>query len=1300
QLVAWVAVNGVDTLDEQQQESIQAAIKLSVENLLPIHMVPAAWVLVSNFPLTPNGKVDRKALPLPLFASSEEVVSARNDQEARLVMLWQEVLALPEVGVTQNFFELGGHSLLATKVIARVAKDLHIKMSVRSLFENPTIEQFALKLSDASSVIENPLTVANRDQRIPLSFAQQRLWLLDKIEPGSVAYNMPLAIRIQGGFNLDALRAAYRDLVARHESLRTVFKEDEEGAYQAFLSTDVFEIVESDISQDADDQGDLTQEALSQEIVRLVAIEIMKPFNLTYGPLARASVLHIAPNDVVLTIVVHHIVTDGWSMNILGQELVAMYLRHAGEIAPALKPLTYQYADFANWQRETLTDSVLFDKLAYWNAQLSDVEPLSLPTDKVRPSIQTYAGASIPFTVSQSVKKGLERVAKTEGGTLFNSLLAAYSIVLHRYSGQHDFCIGTPVAGRENADFEKIVGFFVNTLALRVNVNPELSFSELVQQVKQTALLGYEHQDVPFEQIVQEVDPSRDMSRSPLFQVMLSYQNMPVESGGGSSNQEMSIKPIEFSVETAKYEMTLNFNEPVAGSVDGLQASLQYNTDLFSEATAEQFVKHFLQLCDAIVADGVILEESAISKERAPNPIYTIDLLNEEEKQRQLVTWNETHVNYQKNITIDSLFLQQAEKTPDSAAVVCGESSLSYAELSGRANQLARYLQSQHVVTGDVVGLCYDRALELPECILGILLAGATYVPIDASYPAERLAYIMDNAGITTVITRSDIAERLPQGAVNSASIDSGTFKESRASKESIASEESSSSSNDLSAETHRNVVCFDKQEQCIREFSADPIPSEQDANRLLYMIYTSGSTGRPKGTGATHRAESNLLNWYCREFSMTDKDTVLLMSAIGFDLTQKNIFAPLISGATLVIPDVQEYDPVRFLSIIESEQVSWINCAPSAFYPLQDDSDDWRRLQSLKYLFLGGEPINLQRLQGWLSSEASVESCELINSYGPTECADIAAWHRIDLAKDLAAVNLPIGRPNDNVKLYVLGQHQELLPIGAIGELYIGGDSVGPGYLGEAEMTAAAFFPNPFFESFVRNNDECDDTTKKERIYKTGDLARYRADGKVEYLGRIDHQVKLRGFRIETGEIQSVINEQENVTDSLVSVSTSAVTGDSLVAWVVVSQMILDGDAVEFESTISRQIAKLLPSFMVPQNFVLLDKFPLTPNGKVDRKALPKPIDEDSVELVPAENATQAMLIDIWQSVLGVPAIGIKQDFFQLGGHSLLATQVVARVVKQTKRAVSVRMLFESSTVELFAEKIDSAGVEDTNRP
>ena len=604
------------------------------------------------------------------------------------------------------------------------------------------------------------------------------------------------------------------------------------------------------------------------------------------------------------------------------------------------------------------------------------------------------------------------------------------------------------------------------------------------------------------------------------------------------------------------------------------------------------------------------------------------------------------------------------------------------------------------MVTGDVVGLCYDRALELPECILGILLAGATYVPLDASYPAERLAYIMDNAGITTVITRSDIAERLPKGAANRASIDS------------IASKESSSSSNNLSAETHRNVVCFDNQEQRIREFSTDPVQSEQDANRLLYMIYTSGSTGRPKGTGATHRAESNLLNWYCREFSMTDRDTVLLMSAIGFDLTQKNIFAPLISGATLVIPDVQEYDPVRFLSIIESEQVSWINCAPSAFYPLQDDSDDWRRLQSLKYLFLGGEPINLQRLQGWLSSEKSIESCGLINSYGPTECADIAAWHRIDLAKDLAAVNLPIGRPNDNVKLYVLGQHQELLPIGAIGELYIGGDSVGPGYLGETEMTAAAFFPNPFVDSaaesaaeiaaksLVRSNEECNETAKQERMYKTGDLARYRADGKVEYLGRIDHQVKLRGFRIETGEIQSVINEQENITDSLVAVSKSELTGDSLVAWVVVSQMILDGDTVGFENTISRQIAKLLPSFMVPQNFVLLDKFPLTPNGKIDRKALPKPIDEGSVELVPAENATQAMLIDIWQSILGVPAIGIKQDFFQLGGHSLLATQVVARVVKQTNKAVSVRMLFESSTVELFAEKIDSAGVEDTNRP
>jgi len=1300
QLVAWVVVNGVDEFDDHQRDGLQTTIKQSVANLLPSHMVPAAWVLVSVFPLTPNGKVDRKALPLPLFASSEAIVLARNEQEKRLVSLWQDVLGLSEVGVTQNFFELGGHSLLATKVIARVAKDFKVKMTVRSLFENPTIEQFASKLTDASSITEHPLTVVNRDQRVSLSFAQQRLWLLDKIEPGSVAYNMPLAIRIQGEFNLDALRAAYRDLVARHESLRTVFKEDDDGAYQEFLSMDTFSVVESDIEQSGFDLKRLgddkssqdTQDALSLEldsdlgsdidtdldleldleIVRLVAIEIMRPFDLAHGPLTRASVLHIAPNDVVLTIVVHHIVTDGWSMNILGQELVSLYLRHAGEIAPALKPLTYQYADFANWQREALTDAVLFDKLAYWNAQLSDVEPLALPTDKPRPSIQTYAGASIPFTISNAVKQGLESVSKKEGGTLFNSLLAAFSIVLHRYSGQHDFCIGTPVAGRENADLEKIVGFFVNTLALRMNVNPELSFGELVQQIKQTALLGYEHQDVPFEQIVQEVDPSRDMSRSPLFQVMLSYQNMPAESGSDVSHQSMSIKPIDFTVETAKYELTLNVNEPATGSADGLQASLQYNTDLFTESTAKQLIQHFLQLCDVVVKEAMEEKDGELSK-----PIYTIDLLNGEEKQRQLVTWNQTQVDYQQDVTIDALFLLQAEKTPNAIAVVCGENSLSYTKLSGRANQLARYLQSQDVKTGDVVGLCYDRALELPECILGILLAGATYVPLDASYPAERLAYIMDNAGITTVVTRSDIAERLP--------------------KEPLQEQSSKHQSS-----KHRNLICFDEQQQAIREFSVDPVQSESDSNRLLYMIYTSGSTGRPKGTGATHRAESNLLNWYCREFSMTEQDNVLLMSAIGFDLTQKNIFAPLISGATLIIPDVQEYDPSRFLSIIESEQVSWINCAPSAFYPLQDDSDDWRRLESVNRLFLGGEPINLSRLQGWLQSESAGEAvseptggpCQLINSYGPTECADISAWHRVDVAKDITAVNLPIGRPNDNVKLYVLGRHQELLPIGAIGELYIGGDSVGPGYLGEAEMTAAAFFPNPFVGSLADNSDKTD---KQERIYKTGDLARYRTDGKVEYLGRIDHQVKLRGYRIETGEIQSVINEQENVTDSLVAVSNSQVTGDSLVAWVVAKP---DCEAAEFENNIARQIGKLLPSFMVPQYFVLLDEFPLTPNGKIDRKALPKPVVDGDVELVPAENATQEMLLDIWKAVLGVSEIGIKQDFFQLGGHSLLATQVVARVVKQTHRAISVRMLFEAPTIELFAEKIINAEAEDSNRP
>ncbi|MVF12545.1 amino acid adenylation domain-containing protein [Ketobacter sp. MCCC 1A13808] len=1212
QLVAWVIAN-VDPGNGEQHAPDTLVLSAHARQHLPQYMVPDVWLTLDAFPLTPNGKIDRKALPKPNPVSrSANHVEARTPLEVSLAEIWRDVLQLDQVGVHDNFFEIGGHSLLATQVAARIRSRLGKTVTIREFMSDPYIESLARRIEKQEKQSDElPLLAVSRDQRIPLSFAQQRLWLLDKIEPGSLAYNVPTLLRVKGNIDTELLQQALAAVFNRHEGLRTYFAEDEEGPYQAFLAETDWMLPVADIEVDS---ASPLPEDVEAELKRQVAIELMTPFQLDGGPLFRAKLFRISAQEYVFSVVIHHVVTDGWSMNLLIKDLAAAYIQLSTYGSVFFEPLSVQYADFAYWQRTRLTAEKQKQLLSYWTHSLNGVEPLSLPTDYARPPVQTYNGNTLRFSLPATVVTALKVTAQQTGASLFASLLSAYAVLLQRYSGQQDFCIGTPVAGREHTELETTVGFFVNTLAIRVQPRGELTFRQLLDAVKLRLMDDFSHQEVPFEQIVEALDPARDMSRSPLFQVMLAYQNLPVDkqlTAGQSLASDLSLESYNPGVDSSKYEMTLTLWD----NEDSLGGSLQFNTDLFAVSGMRKLVKDFQQLI-ASLADHPDL------------PLCEIDFLSEAEKQQQLIEWNQTEQPYDAKISLHAAFTDSATQYAANIAVQCGQDLLTYGQLESLSNRFAHYLIDQGVQPGERVAICLDRNLHLMTVIMGVLKAGATYVPLDSSYPQDRVRYILDSAAVKRVVTQTHLANLLPTG---------------------------------LTLLIQEHVL------ETIQRYPSHPPALEVSSETLLYLIFTSGSTGKPKGTGAYHRSEMNLMNWYINQFNMTAKDRVLLLSAVGFDLTQKNLFAPLLTGATLVIPSFTEFDVGLINSLIATAGVTWLNCAPSAFYAMQDEPNQWANLATLRLLFLGGEPINLSRLHHWLPQSR----CQLINSYGPTECTDIAAWYAVDPDRDLQAAALPIGRPNYNVHLYVLGSDLELLPIGAIGELCIGGAGVGPGYINNAEQTQQSFVINPYVPG--------------ETIYRTGDRVRYREDGVIEYLGRIDHQIKLRGYRIEAGEIQAVINQVAGVKDSLVDLVEDAQGVKRLAAWLVVAQ-----DSGDWGAQLSAHCAGFLPAYMLPEFWTPLPEFPLTPNGKVDRKALPAPALGSDEEYVAPQTELETRLCDAWANVLGVERVGVTDNFFRLGGQSLLATQLVSRVARLLNRSVSVRTLFEYPTVQGFINAVD----------
>jgi amino acid adenylation domain-containing protein/non-ribosomal peptide synthase protein (TIGR01720 family) len=1075
-----------------------------------------------------------------------------------------------------------------------------------------------------------PITPVKREgSALPLSYAQQRLWFLDQLEPGSPLYNIPVAMRLAGALNVAALERSLNEIVRRHESLRTTFATQGDQPVQIIAPSLALPVSLADLCQ-------LPASEREAEALRLAMEEAQRPFDLTRGPLIRARLLRLAGDDHVALLTLHHIVADGWSADILVREMTALYQAFStGKACPAtagsaegplLPGLPLQYADFAAWQRAWLDGDVLESQLEYWKKQLGGELPaLELPADRPRPAVQTYRGAHYSFTLPPDLPPKIKALARQEEATLFMAALAAFQTLLHRYTGQDDIYVGTPIANRTRAEIENIIGFFVNTLVLRGDLSGEPTFRELLRRARETALGAYAHQDVPFEMLVDALQPRRNLSRTPLFQVMFVLQNarrQKLELPG------LTLSQLSSDTGAATFDLTLTLED----ASEELRGVIEYNTDLFDEATIARMAGHF----------QVLLESAAANPDQ---PISTLPMLTGAERRQLLVEWNNTRADFPADLCIHHLFEAQAGRAPDAIAVRVKDEQLTYHELNQRANSLARHLQTLGVKPETPVGLCVERSLELVVGLLGILKAGGAYAPLDPAYPKERLAFMLDDSQAPILLTQSRLLEVLPAHSATTVCLDS-----------------------DWPAIANSPISNFQ---------SPAPISPEN----LAYIIYTSGSTGQPKGVMVAHRSVVNHNLAVMKAFDLRAGDRVLQFSTINFDAAVEEIFPTWASGACLVLrPEGLLPSAAELTRLVEAEQLTVLDL-PTAYWQMWS-SELAAVPPSLRLVAVGGEKASAESLAHWQAIAGP--RVRWLNTYGPTEATIIATLYE---AGGSPLAEVPIGKPIANLQAYVLDKHLQPVPIGVAGELCLGGVGLARGYLNRPELTAEKFIEvnseqlsvNSVHRSLFTNSL----TT---RLYKTGDRARYRPDGNLEYLGRLDEQVKVRGFRVELGEIEAALRRHPGVRESAVQ-ALGETSEKRLVAYIVPAGQPPASEALR------AFLKEKLPDYMIPSAFLTLEALPLTPSGKVNRRALPVPDQtQPAANYVAPRAPNEELLANLWAQLLHVERVSRHDNFFELGGHSLLATQLMSRVRNTFQVELPVRALFESPTVAGLAGQIESA--------
>jgi amino acid adenylation domain-containing protein len=1074
---------------------------------------------------------------------------------------------------------------------------------------------------------EPPLQRMPRNEKLPLSFSQKRLWFIDQLEPASALYNISRAFRLRGFLNRVSLERGLNEIVQRHEALRTTFS-NVEGRPLQIISPSLT------VPMPVIDLTDRSVSEREKEALRLLDEEVGRPFDLARGPLLRALLVRLATDHHILLLVMHHIVSDGWSMAVLYRELGALYNAFCGGRPSPLSELAIQYADFAHWQRNRLQGEELEAQLSYWKRQLRDLPVLELSNDRPRPAAQSYRGARRSIVMPKALAKALEALSRQKGATLFMTLLAAFQTLLCRYTGQKDIAVGTPIANRSRIEFEGLIGFFLNTLVLRTDLSGDPSFEDLVDRVREMTLDAYTHQDLPFEKLVEELQPERDLNRNPLFQVLFVLHNNPPIDPKFSG---LALSPVQVEAETAKFDLSL-FITPAE---EGLLGTLAYSTDLFDGDTVARMMVHFQTLLEGIAANP---------RRRLSN----LPLLGKSDLDRLLVDWNNAKTDYADGNCVHDLFEAQVQRTPHEIAALFGDEQLTYQELDQRAGRLARRLRSLGVGPEVRVGLCMERSLQAMIGLLAVLKAGGAYVPLDPAFPKERLAFMLEDARVSVLLSDERLAGNLPE---------------------------------------HRATVIYPAKdgESAPNDLMENPGGEPAPAN-LAYVIYTSGSTGKPKAVAMTHGPLFNLISWQLRNLRQPVPARTLQFASLGFDVSFQEIFTTWCSGGTLIlIAEELRQDSAALLRFLREKSVARVFLPFVALRQLAEAADeDADTCADLREIITAGEQLQATRqIVKWLSR---LEDCALRNQYGPSESHVVTAFTPAGSPSDWPALP-PIGRPIANAEIFLLDQHLNLVPVGVPGELYIGGDCLARGYLNRPELTAEKFLPHPF------------SARPGARLYRTGDLARYLPDGEIEFLGRIDNQVKIRGFRIEPGEIESVLAQHPSVRETVVVAREAETEGNDaagnpkskiqhpksdkrLVAYVV------SGHDPARISGLRDFLAEKLPDYMIPSAFVFLDALPLTPSGKVDRKALPAPDnsrpDLDNRFVAPRTPAEQS-IAKIWAEVLKLEKVGIHDNFFHLGGHSLLATQVISRLRDAFRIHLPLRSLFESPTVAGLAERIDT---------
>ncbi len=1050
----------------------------------------------------------------------------------------------------------------------------------------------------------------------PLSFAQQRMWVLYQLDPTNPSYVMPDAVRLQGRLDISALQQGFEEIVRRHDVLRTTYHMTKRGPSQVVAPeqavSEFLDFAFVDFSELPVDEAEVAARQLTLK-------EAVTVFDLSQGKQLRIRVIRLNPEEHIILFALHHIASDVWSLNIFAREIAVLYDAFSQGKPSPLPDLAIQYADFAVWQREFLQGDTYDRQMNYWKEHLKDAPVmLELPTDRPRPAIQSFNGSSRSFVLPKALSQQLLALTRQEDVTLFMALLSAFYILLHRYTREKDIVVGTPMAGRNQSETEALIGFFINTLALRTTVSGELSFRQLLKSVREVVLGAHEHQDFPFEKLVEELQPERSLSYSPIFQTMFALQN--VRGGGGLELPGLKIVPVLRDALVAKFDLTL-FMAENGGEIDG---TFEYNTDLFDRATIRRMTAHLERLLEGIVANP-------------DQPILELPFLSPEEEQQQITEWNQTATPFPSNACLHHLFEEQVERTPHATALRCGPVQLSYTELNQRANELAQHLISCGISSEALVAVCLPRSAEMVISLLAVLKAGGAYLPLDLSSPPRRLSAILTEAQPRLLLTVSEWRELLPAG-------------------------------------TETSVLCLDG-EWDDHEWSntgaavldAPPV----DADNLAYVIYTSGSTGQPKGAMITHRGVVNYLTWCKSAYPLGEGSGAVVHSPIGFDLTVTSLYGPLVSGGCVQL--IEEDEGVEGLAkaLEQPDQTySLIKLTPAHLDMLSQLISTDSRVQT-RSMVIGGEALYGNDVKSWQERAPEVR---LINEYGPTETVVGCCVFEVEAQSDVTPV-VPIGRPIANTRLYILNEEMTVPPAGAKGELYIGGEGVGRGYLSKPEVTAERFVPDPFSEDGGG------------RLYRTGDLARYRKDGAIEYLGRADSQVKVRGYRIELGEIEAVLKASELVQDAVVIQKGESREEQRLVAYLV--------PKANSELTIEAvrdYLKSELPAYMVPSAIMTIDALPLTQNGKIDYRELPE-WDAESVPVrttfVAPRNIIELEVAEIWQEVLNVPRIGATDNFFELGGHSMLGMRISARVFEKYGYELPLSVFFEGGTVEHVASLI-----------